>query len=373
MQSDLQQIRQMLKDRIGELCARLLPDGRREGRLWVAYNPHGDDPKKLPAFKVALNRDVGAWRDWRRCSERDGHRHDVIGLVAYCLNTDTAGALKWSRDWLGLRSMSREERERLRQDAARRREIDTAKAAKARQFKLAKAHDLFMAGAALGAGSAAERHALAYLRARGVPLEQVATLNPDTFRFCGQSEWWKGATWDNRDGRRWPSAPGPMFPAIHTAMRAATGVVTCCHCTFLDPLKPVKAPVAPPKLMFGEALGAVIEVAMGAELLPFWRATTARPLIIAEGIETALALAIAVPDVRVWAAGSLSGFGGAPVELACVSDITVARDNNHGNAQAQAQLAAALRKLEEADKPLTLMASHVGDDFNNLITGEDED
>jgi hypothetical protein len=73
----------------------------------------------------------------------------------------------------------------------------------------------------------------------------------------------------------------------------------------------------------------------------------------------------------VWAAGSLSGMGHAPIQLSCVSDVTVARDNNHGNAQALKQLDAALIALEEHDKPMVVMNSYVGDDFNDLMTGKD--
>jgi Toprim domain len=114
----------------------------------------------------------------------------------------------------------------------------------------------------------------------------------------------------------------------------------------------------------------VIEVSCGPSGLPFWLCTTAYPLILCEGIETALSLAIAVPEARVWAAGSLAGMGHAPIGLACISDVTVARDNNHGNPQAQKQLDAALMALEAHDKPLVVMNSHVGDDFNDLMQGE---
>jgi len=44
-----------------------------------------------------------------------------------------------------------------------------------------------------------------------------------------------------------------------------------------------------------------------------------------------------------------------------------------GNVQAQKQLDAALLELEAAGKPLTVMASHVGDDFNDLANDEGEE
>jgi len=363
MLNDIPEIKQGLKDRIADLCAALLPRGKREGGMWVSHNPRvaGDD-KKIPALKVGLQRDKGAWICWR-----SGDKGDVIKLIAFCLGTDTRGALQWARDFLGLRTMSREERQQFRAAAQQRESHEAEQAVKARAFKLRKAIELFELAAPCGSGGAAEAHARDYFRGRGCGLEGVTSLNSETLRFSPASEWWKGAEWTYHDGQRRRVKPGPKFPAVHTAMRQATGIVTCCHVTFLDPLTPAKAPVAPPKLMFGEALGAVIEIAMGPSATPFWLCATPHPLIICEGIETALSLAQGIADARIWAAGSLAGMRHAPVQLSCVSDITVARDNNAGNAQAQAQLMDAVQALSEAEKPLVIMQSHVGDDFNDLM------
>lgn len=365
MRNDLQDVKQALKDRIEDVCRSLLPDGRREGPHWVAHNPQwSDDIRKLPALKVGLVQEKGAWKCFR-----SGDKGDVIKLIEHCKSTDIKGALQWARDFLGLRSMSLAEREAMRQAGAAKAKREAEMNRRARANKLDKAKELFlMRAGAIDAGSAAELHARKYFASRGCALEDVAHLNRETFRFSQASEWWKGAKWGNRDGHKIRTEEGPRFPAIHTGMRTATGIVTCCHVTFLDPLLPQKAPVEPPKLMYGEALGAVIEVSTGPSGIAFWNeGAPAGPLVLCEGIETALSLAIGIPEARVWAGGSLAGMGGACIELACVSDVTVARDNNHGNPQAQAQLAGALAKLEASAKQIVVMNSHVGDDFNDLI------
>jgi hypothetical protein len=59
------------------------------------------------------------------------------------------------------------------------------------------------------------------------------------------------------------------------------------------------------------------------------------------------------------------------VWLDCVGAVIVARDNNDGNAQAARQLDDALEQLARANKPLEVIASHVGDDFNDLAKGEE--
>ena len=369
MPSDLPEIKAGLQARIVELCARLLPRGTREGPQWVSHNPRvAGDEKKFPALKVGLVKDKGAWRDWR-----NGDKGDVLALVAFCLGTDIRGAMAWARDYLGLKKMSREDREAFRRDIAQREAKEKERAEKLRAFKLGQAQTLFQQGTARGEGAAAERHALAYFAARGCAIEDVADLNRFTFRFSAATEWWKGAKWETRDGRRFKKEAGPEFPAVHTGMRQATGVVTCCHVTFLDPLQPAKAPVQPPKLMFGEAMGAVIEISCGEGGGPFWGPNERPlPLILCEGIETGLSLAAAVPEARVWAGGSLAGMGHAPVWLSCVAEVTVARDNNTGNAQAQAALAKSIETLAAHDKTVNVMASHVGDDFNDLMQGKED-
>lgn len=368
MKGDLELIKEQLQQRIESVARTLLPDGRRESGQWVSWNPVENDRGKTPALKVRLTGGVpGAWKCWR-CGESG----DVIRLIAYLNRTDTAGALAWSRDFLGIRAMSREEREQMRRAAELQKKRREKQDREARKRKWETAQRLFFDRALpCHADSPAERHGRAYFAARKVPLDEVQNLNPDTFRFSRATEWWKGAEWRNEGGRRLKLKPGPDFPAIHSAMRQWNGFISACHVTFLDPARPAKAPVDAAKLMLGEALGAVIEISMGPEGEPFWQSQDPHPVILAEGIETALSLAIAAPEARVWACGSLAGIGGAPIQLPCVSWILFARDNNDGNPQAQKQFEQALSRLESHGKRVIVEASHVGDDFNDLAQGEE--
>jgi hypothetical protein len=389
---DLDLIKAGLIERIGEVCRSLLPQGKDEGGLWVSFNPVENDfmPGRLPALKVRLRGGVvGAWKCWR-CGEAG----DVIKLVAYVMRTDTAGALVWGRDFLGLKAMSRADREKMRRVESTRRAEREKKDDAARARKLLNADRLFIAQASeketgpalVPSGTfawqekpeyrhASQLHAEAYFAARNVPLDEIATLNRLSLRFSPQTEWWKGATYRHEGQRRYKTAPGALYPAVHSAMRNALGIVTCCHVTFLDPNRPAKAPVDNAKLMYGEALGAVIEISTGPGGKPFWQADgvddRAHPVVLAEGIETALAFAVAGTPARVWACGSLAGIGHAPIHLPCVSWVLFARDNNDGNSQAQKQFSAALERLEASGKKIVVEASHVGDDFNDLAQGEE--
>lgn len=389
LRSDIPEIRAGLQDRISELCRELLPHGRMESGQWVSYNPRvaGDD-RKTPALKVRVTGgDTGAWTDHR--NGRDGCKGDVIGLIEYLTGQDTKGALAWARDFLGLKKLSPAERDAMRFAAAKKKQAEEKRAEQKRRWSLAEADRLFFTPAGAGeygpartlgtaTGNAAEAHARAYFAARQAALEKIATLNRKNFRFSAGTEWWKGAQWrTDAAGRRFKEAEGSLYPAIHSAMRSSIGVVSCCHVTFLDPVAPAKAPVQPAKLMFGEKKFSVIEIATGPSLVPFWQwddATPAGPVIVAEGIETAASLAAELSrEARIWAAGDLGNIGCVPAQLPIVSEIYVARDNNAGNAQANRVLERGLEELERHGKPVAVMKSHVGDDFNDLATGKDEE
>ncbi len=373
MRNDLPEIKQGLKERIEDVCRQLLPDGHRKGRLWVAHNPITLDHDKSPEFKVALDRDTGAWKDWRT-----GISGDVLGLVAYLVSGDEKNiraAAEWGRDLLGLRHMSAGERQRMAERAKAAREKAEREAAERREKRMRAAGRLWLSGAEDGAASAVEQHARRYFDHRRCPLSAIANRDLQTFRF-GTAEYWPRARWENQNGRRWKAEPGPRFPAILSAMRAPAGMVTAVHCTFLDPLTPAKMIVGKDenaKLMFGEAKGAMIRISNGPEGLPPETAREAHPLILCEGVEDGASLGGACPEARVWAAGSLSAMAGAPVWLDCVSAIVVSRDNDWANRAAQKQFEQVMDTLAEAGKPLTTIASHIGKDFNDLMQGDEDD
>ncbi|WP_026782647.1 DUF7146 domain-containing protein [Pleomorphomonas koreensis] len=366
--ADLAEIKDMLRDRIGDLCLALLPDGRREGRLWVSPNPVTMDHGQVPAFKVALNRDTGAWIDWR-----SGEKGDVIGLVAYVQtgNTGNVGdALSWASDWLGISRLSRDQRDELARQIKVRRSAAEEAAKKAASDRLAGVDRLWRKGDALGSGTAAEARGLDYFAFRGMPLVKVPNLDKMTFRFVASLEWWEGRVYRYDGKKRILVRRGPEFPAIISAMRVPTGQVTAVHCTFLDPAGRGKAPVPEAKkakLMFGDALGAVIRISHGPEGLPPEQSSQPHPLMIGEGVETMGSAAIAISEARAWAGGSLSGIRNAKVGWPFVSSVHPCAENDWANPQALAQYDRAIEELEAQGKPVSPMRPHFGSDFNDLM------
>ncbi|MDZ7822624.1 MAG: hypothetical protein U5K75_00295 [Ahrensia sp.] len=105
-------------------------------------------------------------------------------------------------------------------ESAKQREID---AAKARLQKIAKAGQLFEKNTfPLYADAPNGDFFEWYFLKRDICLRDIAFLNKETMRFSLATEYWKGTKWEN--GK--PTRDNPKFPAIHSAFRGATGVVT---------------------------------------------------------------------------------------------------------------------------------------------------
>ena len=208
---------------------------------------------------------------------------------------------------------------------AQRRAEEQAEAMK----RAAQAHGLWRDAMPI-AGTLAE----AYLRGRAItcPL-------PDTLRFA-PSCW---------------HATARRFPAIVALVEGGEGFAV--HRTYLRIDGTGKAEVEPPKAMLGAVAGGAVCVAEGAG-----------PLVVAEGIETALSLVCGLlrGPATVWAALSTSGLRGLhlPPEP---GRLTIAPDgDNPGRAAAQflAERAHAL------GWKVSLLPAPDGRDWNDVLAGK---
>jgi hypothetical protein len=77
------------------IVQRWLPDGRREGKEWVALNPTRGDSRK-GSFKVNVK--SGRWSDFAT-GDRGG---DMVSLGAYLFRLDQAEAAKRVADMVGV-------------------------------------------------------------------------------------------------------------------------------------------------------------------------------------------------------------------------------------------------------------------------------
>lgn len=372
---DKGELKSLAQDKIEDILAQLAPGGRYHRGSKAHYlvsNPMRRD--RTPSLCVwTRGTAAGGFKDWGDPSEVKG---DVFGLVAY-LNGKPIKDFPFARDWLldflGLGSMTPEERQAAAEARARRQQENAEAEERRRRAAHQRAHQLWTGARLVMPGSPAWR----YLESRGIPLDKVPYYSGE-LRYLPAAEWWMGAQWGTRieNGReqRYKVQPGPRYPAILTPLRDATGSLRALHYTFLQPDGSGKAPVDKPKLIYPEQLGLSMWIAHGPSGLDPCQADAAGvsgPLCITEGLEDALSAALAVPELRVWGAVSLGNLAQQPVNRPCVSEIYIAAQNDWGKAAALAELERAEAQLARAGKPMARLHAHTGKDLNDTLLGKE--
>jgi putative DNA primase/helicase len=223
-------------------------------------------------------------------------------------------------------------------------EADRARAARDRQrraeleLKLAFCREVW-AGSVDAMGSPVE----AYLRSRA-----VSGAIPPTLRFHPAAPW----------GYPDPAKPSRTFPAMVAIVTAPDGRNAAgLHMTALRPDGSAKAPLNSPRLMFGDLVGAVVQL---GPLPP------SGELAIAEGIETALSYRDLTGAVT-WAALSTSGLRRfMPPDG--VKRLTVAADSDDAKGEG---IAAARELAERASRKCdaVVIPAPEGLDWNDVAQG----
>lgn len=172
----------------------------------------------------------------------------------------------------------------------------------------------------------------AYLRGRAItcPLPNTLRFHPD----C----WHPGA-------KRFPA----MIALVEGGPRLAV------HRTYLDPAGG-KARLDPDKAMLGQCAGGAVRVAEAQG-----------PLVVAEGIETAMSLSSGLlrGPATVWAALSTSGLRGLTLPPGPPGKLTVATDDDRPGREAGNALAARAAALGWA---VSLLPAPDGRDWNDILT-----
>jgi len=135
----------------------------------------------------------------------------------------------------------------------------------------------------------------------------------------------------------------------------------------------VKADLQNAKKVIGSFSGGCVRLWRGASGKALGMAPDDDVTVIAEGIETALSVAVACPEFRVLSAVSLSNM--ASVSLPdTLKDIIVAADNDSGNEKARRALEAALKKFASQGRTVRLaMPEKKNEDWNNVAQKECSD
>lgn len=372
---DFAEIRKRLIDQIEQLCRELVPDGRRNGRYWIGRNPTRADTHAGSFWVLISGPAAGAWRD--EAGVRGVDDGDVVRLVQYCKGLpDLKETRRECLKILGLTETGgqglspAEIAARDRQRTAERQKAEREE--EARRTKNARsAFGLWLNAAELSpatfAGSLVDR----YLRSRAIDL--VAGLIARDRPLPGALRLFPSHDYLTGDGEL------IALPCMIALMSGPDGQARGVHRTWLRPDGGGKADLPDPKRNKPRKIwpagwqGGVVRISKGAGNHSPEQAAKrhlAAPLIVTEGIEDALACALAMPDRRVWAAGTLGNIGHVPIEHACVSTVTVCADNDWGKGQAEAALDRAIAALRAKGKPVYVARSPRGKDMNDLLKGE---
>ncbi|MBV2183764.1 MAG: toprim domain-containing protein [Rhizobium sp.] len=333
------------------------------GSIYNVRNPYRAKSKEEQFAIWLRGARRGAWKDFV-----SGDHGDAIDLVAFGLTGIVSAdsrmtALAWIEDRYGLKTMDPQTRARAAAEAKSRKLAAEANDKARRDKAISRARKNFFACQEQILGTPVET----YLAGRGVRLSAVPHLGR-SIRYRPDCEYWMA---EDR----------PRLPAIVTAMVDATGRIGANHHTFLTPDGRAKAGAAQgvlpgkAKLMFPETAGLVMRIADGPSGLSAEEAARTGikgPVGITEGLEDALTGAIAEPDLRMWAAGSLSGLMSIPDHDA-VSAWIVFKDNDWGKPQATRLFNRAVARLKSFGKPVEVIAVPAawGKDLNDAINSGD--
>src|SRR6516225_6855323 len=95
--SDVQRIRELLRERVVELAQHLFPNGRREGNHWCVGSIGGEPGK---SFRICLaGEKAGLWGD---CAELGKHSRNLVDLWMRARNVGFQTALCEAAAWLGI-------------------------------------------------------------------------------------------------------------------------------------------------------------------------------------------------------------------------------------------------------------------------------
>jgi hypothetical protein len=349
------EIKDALQARALELARDLAPGGSIVQGVYQPLNPTRND-RNPGSFCIWLHGDgAGAFKDYAT-----GDKGDIIGLIAYCLRIDAGEAIAWGKRWCGLDSGGATVPARKPIDAAeleRRRLQEEANAATKRTQRIAGARAMWLNAKLSIVGTPAET----YLRTRGIDISLLLRLVPsDRKRQPLNALRFEPACWYDKL---------QSFPAIVSCMQTEGAGIVAVHRTYLAPDGSGKAPVTPARKMFGPAQGAAIAVWRGQSALPVKEANAhgiADTLVLTEGIEDALSVAISAPDFRVWAVGSLGNLRFLKLP-ACAHDVIVFADNDWTKPEAEAEFKRGLAALAEQNKRVKVARSSSGKDANDLL------
>ncbi len=318
---DLDEIAARLRKRASEWVPQHFPGGRREGGEWRLANINGDPPRKNGSCVISLvGEHAGDWIEFD-----GGGGGGPIDALAQATGLGGRALYAYAAKLVGIGPKAG--KAKPRKPAAGRRSL---------RNNYADEIDAIVSATTPIAGTVGED----YLKARRLEDRRSTDLlfHPDL------------AHWESRSSH----------PAMVAIIRGQTGERMAIHRTWLRADGSGKADVSKPRMMLGQVGGGAVRLAsVGADNL----------LGVAEGIETALSVMAACPDIPVWA--TLSAVGLERVLLPPeVQSVVILADHDASGTGLRAAEALASRLVAEERGVRIAMPPIEGDDFNDLLQRE---
>ena len=342
MQTSARDITQRLSRLAPALVAELLPHGKRDGAEWRCGSLAGEPGQSL-AVRLFGPR-AGVWSDFA-----SGEAGDALDLVAAVkCSGSLRDAMAWATAWLGMPAQ-----ERAAPPQAPSRRAAPAPLTDDQEERRRKALALFLAGREGLAGSPVA----AYLAGRGIDLAELGRA-PRALRFHPDA---------------WCAEAGRGLPAMLAAITNGQGQHVATHRTWLAPDDRGgwgKAKLRDAKKSLGSYAGGFIPLWRGASEKPLREAPIGETVAIAEGIETALSVAIACPELRILAAVSLGNMARIALPTAVQTVIICADNDGPENASAARALQEAVSRFRSEGRAVRIARPPVGKDFNDTLLAE---
>lgn len=381
----LDTLESMLLQRIDTLARELAPDGQKRSHEWVARNPNRAD-NSLGSFSINLQ--TGKWSDFA-ADDKSSRTWPCLSLVAYLATggrwkseAQRPGAIRWTRDWLGLtdRNATPAERQKLN-DMAERAAAQRAHEEKTRtEKKRLAAHRIWLEAKPLDGTDPASL----YLKARGIDVTQLPGGIPGCLRWT--------MTCRRYTGDEQFSEHPAMLAAMHR--EGLPGGFAAVHRTYLvqEPGgRWWKAFGKDSKTILGPKAGASIRLCRGPSDKPLGSAPEGEWAGISEGIENGLSAAIACakeylnpclsePGLRILAAGTLENIGKLVLPKA-IEGVWLIADNDKPSQDPKRPgpfelLQRQAEQLQDRDPPLAVKIAKAPagyKDFNSVLMGEKQE
>jgi hypothetical protein len=301
---DLDRINAELARRIDDVVGRLFSNAVKDGGVWALGDLNDKPGRSLKIWRRGVKQ--GEW--WDFSEGRGGHPLGLVIEAALGGKGDAGEGIRWAAKFCGVDGEETpEERAKREANAARQREQREREEADAAARKRRAAQGLFLHGGPI-AGTMAED----YLRGRGVDLRRLGR-QPGSLRF--------------HPTVRCPDS-GRDRPALLAGASDAQGFLTV-HRTYLFRLndgRVVKADAAAVPAVWRMVDAKKLYGPMNGGIVSIWRGDSGKPLhampagewiVLTEGIEDAVSVAIAAPEMRVGCVVALPFLGRAFLPKQC--------------------------------------------------------